>query len=186
MQSSLVMTVIGKDRTGLVEFLARLIEGHQGNWLESRMCRLGGEFAGILRINVPPECEQTLMAALHNLQPEGLTVIVCTDQPVHTVAGTRRALLDLVGHDRPGIVRQIAGVLAGHGVNVEELGTELTSAPMSGETLFRATARLQLPASCEAGQLREELENVAADLMVDLSLSELDANQPDKGGDGGQ
>ena len=44
MQVPLVMTVIGKDRTGLVESLASLVAEHGGNWLESRMCRLGGEF----------------------------------------------------------------------------------------------------------------------------------------------
>ena len=47
MQTPLVMTIIGPDRTGLVESVARVVAGHGGNWLESRMCRLGGEFAPV-------------------------------------------------------------------------------------------------------------------------------------------
>ena len=67
MQSQLVMTVIGKDRTGLVESLSRLIEDNGGSWLESRMCRLGGEFAGILRVQVPEASEKNLLRGLRDL-----------------------------------------------------------------------------------------------------------------------
>jgi len=83
-------------------------------------------------------------------------------------AGT--TVLELIGQDRPGIVRQISRALAQHGVNVEELRTECASAPMSGETLFKAQARLYIPASCDSAALRRELERIAADLMVDLLL----------------
>ncbi len=176
MEVALAMTIIGEDRTGLVQTVARVIEDHGGNWLESRMCRLGGEFAGLLRTSVQKEKERSLMEALKELQSQGLTVIVHPDRS-QTAPGRRKlASLDLVGHDRPGIVRQISAVLAGQGVNVEELDTECTSAPMSGETLFKATARLQLPETCAVERLRGELEKVAADLLVDISLEEIDAD----------
>ena len=45
---SLVVTVIGKDRPGLVESVSAVVEEHGGSWVESRMSRLAGEFAGIL------------------------------------------------------------------------------------------------------------------------------------------
>ena len=87
----------------------------------------------------------------------------------------RLTLLEIVGHDRPGIIREITRVLAGQGVNVEELSSECVSAPMSGETLFKARVRLQLPARCDSAGLREELEKIASDLVVDISLADLDA-----------
>ena len=65
------MTVIGKDRTGLVESIARVVADHGGNWLESRMCRLGGEFAGILRIHVPAGKQPALVRALKELESAG-------------------------------------------------------------------------------------------------------------------
>ena len=58
------MTVIGPDRTGLVDAVAALVTEHGGNWLESRMSRLGGHFAGILRVEAPEEREKGLVAAL--------------------------------------------------------------------------------------------------------------------------
>ena len=78
--------------------------------------------------------------------------------------------LSLVGQDRPGIIREISQVLAAQGVNVEELSTECTNAPNTGQALFRATAQLRLPAHVSANALREALEQVAADMMVDVTL----------------
>ena len=172
-QRTLVMTVIGPDRTGLVDAIAGLVAEHGGNWLESRMSRLGGHFAGILRAEVPPENEQALMTALHKLEARGLSVVVHPDQPKAPPPGATMRVLELVGQDRPGIVREVTHALADFGVNVEELHTECASAAMSGETLFKAHATLSIPQSCDIEQIREQLEKIAADLIVEISLEEL-------------
>ena len=84
--------------------------------------------------------------------------------------GFREVRLELVGTDHPGIVRDISTALAHRKVNVEELSTETVDAPMSGQPLFRAVARLHLPAEASVDELRGDLEAVADDLMVDVSL----------------
>jgi len=173
MSRMLVMTVIGPDRPGLVESVASLVTGHGGNWLESRMSRLGGHFAGILRVEVPAEREAALVTALHQLQARGLSTVVHPDQPKPRTAAPRLSVLEIVGQDRPGIVRQISHALAGFGVNVEELQTECASAAMSGETLFKARATLSIPESCDTAQIRQTLEKIAEDLIVEISLAEL-------------
>jgi glycine cleavage system regulatory protein len=169
------MTVIGRDRTGLVESIARIVAEHGGNWLESRMCRLGGEFAGILRVQVPAEKQPALVQTLDALQAQGLTVVVRPDEPAPVAGAWKLTALEIVGHDRPGIVRQITHSLARQGVNVEEFSSECVSAPMSGEMLFKARAKLRIPERCDPGTLRQELEKVAADLLVDVSLAEVAA-----------
>jgi glycine cleavage system regulatory protein len=173
MQVTLVMTVIGKDRPGLVEMVAQIVADHGGNWLESRMCRLGGEFAGILRVQVPAEKESALTRALGDLASQGLTVVAHSDREAAAPRHERLVALEVVGQDRPGIVRQISRALARQGVNVEDFSSECLSAPMSGEILFKAQARLQVPASCNLAELRDELEKIAADLVVDISFEEL-------------
>ena len=173
MQITLVMTVIGPDKTGLVESVARVVADHGGNWLESRMCRLGGEFAGILRIEIPAEKKPPILAALGDLPENGLQIVVRDDAPVSTSAQGRQTKLEIIGSDRPGIVREITSALARAGVNVEEFFSELVSAPMSGETLFKAGARLQLPENCDLAALKRDLEKIAADLQVDVSFAEL-------------
>lgn len=170
MQTPLVITVIGRDRPGLVEAIARLVAEHGGNWLESRMCRLGGEFAGILRVQIPSAQRQRVVESLDALRNQGLTVVTQPDTPVPSRTGVE-GTLDLVGQDRPGIVRQISHILAEHGVNVEELTTECCSAPMSGETLFTAKARLLIPETCDVNLLKADLERIAADLQVELRLA---------------
>ena len=180
MQLPLVLTLVGADRPGLVEKVAAVVAAHAGNWLESRLCRLGGQFAGIVRIHSPAERRAALTAALRGLAAEGLTVEVYEDTVPAAVPASpaRAARLELVGQDRPGIVRQIAAALAARGVNVEELATECVSAPMSGETLFKAQARLRLPEGGDVAALRAELEHIAADLLVDLHFEPLSASTP--------
>jgi glycine cleavage system regulatory protein len=173
----LIMTIMGKDRTGLLEYVSRVVEDHGGNWLESRMCRLGGEFAGILRVDVPKESEQALVKSLRGLNSESLTVFVREDEPATNSIPKHPASLEIVGHDRPGIVHQISAALARQGVNVEELETECASAPMSGEMLFKAVARLSVPESCMVTELRKELEKIAGNLMVDITFAELGTKQ---------
>jgi glycine cleavage system regulatory protein len=165
------MTVIGKDRTGLVESVARLVADHGGNWLESRMCRLGGEFAGLLRVHVPSERRAALEQALGQLT--GLTIIVRVDEPAPTSHATRLATLEVVGQDRPGIVREVTHALAALHVNVEELATECLSAPMSGEQLFQARAKLLLPANVVVDDLRRSLEKAVVGMTMEISLTEV-------------
>ena len=171
MQTTLVMTLIGPDRTGLVEDVARIVASQGGNWLESRMCRLGGEFAGILRVETPVEKRDTLMAALQAIPK--LQVIGHVDAATAPKTRARLARLELVGTDRPGIVREITGAMTRFHVNVEEFSSELLSAPMSGQTLFKASACLSLPSECPLDALKKELETIASDLLVDLAFSEM-------------
>jgi glycine cleavage system regulatory protein len=167
----LVITLVGADRTGLVESVARVVAEHEGNWLESRMCRLGGEFAGILRVEIPAEKKSALLAALQKIS--GLNVVIQPTQSAVAATSGRQTKLEIVGSDRPGIVREITAALARANVNVEEFFSELVSAPMSGETLFKASARLQLPEHCDLAALKKDLEKIAADLLVDVSFVEL-------------
>jgi glycine cleavage system regulatory protein len=106
----------------------------------------------------------------------GLAVTVCNDEKAVPPAKARQTKLEILGHDRPGIVREITSALARANVNVEEFASEVVSAPMSGETMFKAGARLQLPENCDLAALKRDLEKIAADLLVDVSFAELGGN----------
>jgi glycine cleavage system regulatory protein len=168
---SLVVTVIGKDRPGLVELVSAVVEDHGGDWVESRMSRLAGEFAGILRVSVPAARADALSEGLEGLRSQGLRVVVERGFEDAVEEG-HVILLELIGSDRPGIVHKISEALAARGVNVDELNTECEGAPWSGGTLFKAMARLRAPRALDLDQLRESLEAIAGDLMVDISIGE--------------
>ena len=170
----LVLTLIGQDRPGLVEAVAAIVRGHGGNWLESRMTRLGGKFAGILRAELPSESAEGALRALADLEARGLKVIAEAEPPgpLRTPPPGLLMELEVVGVDRPGIVQEFAQLLSAAHVNVEEMTTGRRSAPMSGEMLFEARALVRLPASTEVPVLRAKLEKAARDLMVDVRLEE--------------
>ena len=171
MAISLVLTVVGPDRPGHVDALASAVATHGGNWLESRMCHLGGQFAGIVRVEIPGDQEHAFRAAVRDLGLGGLQVTVTRDEgATPPCVPCRTMVLDIVGNDRPGIIRQISHALAARGVNVEELHTERTSAPWTGEPLFEARLRIHLPESCALSTLRADLEKITSDLMVDFTL----------------
>src|SRR4051812_3382575 len=169
MIESLVMTIIGADRPGLVDLVAACVADNGGNWIESRMSHLGGRFAGIARVEVAAEKLPELKRALHGLEADGLRVVVEAGSELPPATGVA-ATLELVGNDRPGLLRTVTHVLATHGVNVEELSSECVSAPMGGGDLFQARARVLVPATVKLDAVRADLERIAADLMVDLKL----------------
>ena len=167
--TSLTLTVIGRDRPGLVETLSERIVAAGGNWLESRMARLAGQFAGILLAEAPEAGVEALIASLKELEAQGLRVTV--ERGVGEPAEARQLLqLELIGHDRPGIVHEIAQALAARRVNIEELTTRVVSGSFSSDSLFQATARLRVPGEVTADELRDVLEPLADELMVDITL----------------
>jgi glycine cleavage system regulatory protein len=166
------LTVSGPDQPGLVEALSQAVADHQGSWLESRMARLSGHFAGVLRVSVPEEQVGALTQALESLEPEGLRVSVVRSELEPLTSDVRKLRLEILGSDRPGIVRDISQALADRSINVDELRTEIMSAPMSGELLFLANAEILVPMDLDLELLRKDLEALAHELMVDVDLDE--------------
>jgi len=168
--TALTLTLIGRDRPGLVRALSEKIAAVGGNWLESRMARLAGQFAGILQVDVPAAEVERLIADLQALEQEGLRATIVQGLGEEAPAHHQTLLLELVGQDRPGIVREIAQALAGRRVNIEELTTRVVSGSFSGESLFEAEARLRVPADVPPDEVRHLLETLANELMVDITL----------------
>ncbi len=173
MPTSLVLTVLGEDRPGLVEALSHIIATHEGNWLESRMAHVAGQFAGILRASVPEGNATALLTALQGLAAHGLQVVITRSPTDAPPPEARWLMLDLVGNDHRGIIRDLAHTLARRGINIDELQTACTSAPMTGGMLFKATARLRVPREVAVADLRTALEQLAHDLTVDITLEGL-------------
>jgi glycine cleavage system regulatory protein len=173
MRTHLVLTVSGPDQPGLVSALSDTIAAGGGNWLESRMASLAGRFAGILSVDIQSDRADDLRATLQKLDVMGLQLLVELSPGEAAAANDGRVLkLELIGHDRPGIVRDISRVLAENHVSIADFHTELASASFSGESMFKATALLHLPTGLDESALKRALENLANELMVDLALQD--------------
>src|SRR5690606_7246043 len=102
------------------------------------MAHLAGKFAGILQLVVPEEHDTALRQALAALAGQGLQIVV--ENAENTAAVESRVYgFSVIGPDRTGIVSEIAQAFAERGISVDELETNCSSMPWSGEPLFEAT-----------------------------------------------
>lgn len=169
MNQELVLTIVARDKPGIVQAVSEAVAAHGGNWMDSAMIRLGGEFAGIVRIALPQEHVSAFENAIAGLKDEGLVITAQNARASPPVGGTA-AHLAVSGVDHPGIVRDISASLAGSGVSIEELHTEQFAASMTGESMFSATARIVIPSGEDVEALRERLEMLAQDIMVEIDI----------------
>ena len=172
--TEMVFTVIARDRPGLVKQLADVVAKNGGNWIDSSMARLGGEFAGIVRISVPSTGVADLEADLAGLgqsdDPAGGIAVTLRQDGRPQIPEGAHIRLELTGLDHPGIVLEVTRALEALSVSIDELQTAVFPASMTGDAMFSAKADLVLPASLELASLREALEHIAGDIMVDIEL----------------
>lgn len=170
MQQSIVLTMIAVDRPGIVQRLSAVLREHGGSWHRSSMSRMAGHFAGILEGHVPEEDLEACVAALQALEGEGVQIVIQSGNLDSISTAGEEYRFELVGNDRPGIMAEITAVLGQRGVNVISLETVVEGASMAGGELFRAYARLLLPETTQAAELARALEDLADDLMVDITF----------------
>lgn len=171
MPSHLVVTATGTDRPGIVQRVTHALVEHGANMEESRMARLGGEFAAILLVSVPENQVSGLREALEGLEREGLHVFA---KPTAVAAGAFQGYVpfevSMSGADHQGIVHAVADFLARQGINIDSLDTETTNAPVTGATLFSMRAVVQAPPAVTLPELRRRLGEIADRLGVDLEV----------------
>ncbi|MCA1306646.1 ACT domain-containing protein [Microbacterium esteraromaticum] len=167
--TTLILTVAGADRPGLVSAVADVVDAHGGNWENSSLAELAGMFAGVIQVSVAADRVDDLRAALDAL--DGLLTVT-----VHAGAGSgadaspQRISLTVLGHDRPGIVREVSGALGSHALSIESMTTETRDAAMAGGRLFESSVTAVVPASADMDALRAALERIASEIQVDITV----------------
>jgi glycine cleavage system regulatory protein/methionyl-tRNA formyltransferase len=166
--TSLVVTVIGRDRPGIVRMISDSLQGLAVNWADSRMTHYADQFAGVVHLQVSPEQIEQVTANLQRLETEGLILQWARSDAPPVPAGNRMLRLELSGPDRPGIVRELSVGLAERGVSIEDLHTEIN--PVNGQSHFKVRALLVVPQALSDDTLRKVLEGLASEMMMDIGL----------------
>lgn len=168
--TTLVLTVVGADRAGLVAAVADVVDANGGNWETSELAELAGAFAGIIEVSVADDRVDDLRAALTGL--DGLlTVAVHASETSPTDdVDMRRLAFTVLGNDRPGIVREISATLSAHDLSIERMSSETYDAAMSGGRLFEAKIVARAAASVDIDAVQSALEELAAEIQVDVTL----------------
>ncbi|HBE71586.1 MAG TPA: glycine cleavage system protein R [Planctomycetaceae bacterium] len=169
MKSDLVLTFTSPDRPGVVERLTKVVVAGGGNWEESRLARLCGDFAGIARISVAADRSDTLRRELESLCDSELQISVRqSDRPVPSDCSRYEIICN--GADHEGIVNQISGFLASNQINVEELTTTVEAAPTTGTPVFNMSCRVAVPKGVDWNALDQQLKALAAEQAVDVEV----------------
>lgn len=171
MTSRMILSAIGSDRPGLTQALAEAVLGAGGNWLESHLSHLGGQYVGAVLVEIAEDRVAELEAAARAVDAKGLHVKVIPAGDGTASASADTLKIELVGQDRPGIVREVTAALAPLNVNIEDLVTSTENSAWSGERLFRAVARLSLPSGVSLEQVQDALEAISAEIIVDFTFS---------------
>jgi len=165
----IIITVFAKDRPGIIRSLSDTVLASKGNWLESSLSRLCGQFTGIVHIAIESGNKATLVSALDALTNDGIEVTVQNAEGVKTDDIEVNGLQILVeANDRPGIIKEIAEALTAENVNVDNIDTEIESASMAGYPIFRAHLFLAMPEDLSEDDLEDILEGVSDDVMVSI------------------
>jgi glycine cleavage system regulatory protein len=168
----LVLTFVGDDRPGLVNAISEKVAFCGATWLESRSVRLAGKFAGVVLVSVADDRLVGLELSLRDLAHAGLRIGVERGAAAESEKPRRLVTLEIVGNERPGIVRDVTQALIGLGVNIEEFTSGLKGEPFTGVKMFHATARLSVSDGLKLDHLRKALERLAAEIMVDLTVGD--------------
>lgn len=171
MQVTLIITVLGDDRPGLVESISSVLNEFGGSWTESRMVHLAGKFAGLLQITLSETKVDMFKTKLAALESQQLTIAI--EESANIIAIPDKIInFEILGQDRPGIIRDITQQLSKLQINIEELNSEIKQASMSGETLFSAKMKLGLPEDVSVEAVKDILEEMSDKFMVDVSFND--------------
>ena len=164
---SILISVLGDDKPGLLDSLSEIIVSNDGDWIESNMSTVEAKFAGILRVNVPAKNAKKLIKDLTSSKL-GLQ-ISCEETAPVTFSDFKGYNIELIGQNHVGIINKLSHVLTYElKANVEGIKTEIIDASMSGEQLFKAQISLHLPKSVDERLIKDKLELIADEMMVEI------------------
>ena len=166
--NSLIISAVGSDRPGIISELSGIITTHGGNVEESRMSRLGSDFAIIMLVSVSTDWEESLEVALQSIND--LTISTKLTQ-IQEIGDNKKYKIDLNGADNEGIVKVLSKYLAEKSINVLEMETHISHAPISGTPLFNLNASVSVPNDVEETVMQSELSQIAQKLGVEIQLN---------------
>ncbi len=172
MQNSIVFTITGSDRPGVVDTVTEILLAHGGNVEASRMARLGGVFAMLLMVSLPIDRSSDLPFINEKLVEHGFQITSSLTERAYgkRYPGWLPFQIEVKGADHEGIIHQVAHYLSKCGINIESMDTRVVPAPMSGTPIFIMTSLVYVPPELLDKDWIDELEDEANSLEVDLKV----------------
>ena len=173
MTKEIVLTLTGHDRVGIVDQITDLFVRHGGNVETSRMAHLGGEFAMLALVAFDDNKLPALEKEFEKLREEGfqITLVQTEDDRAAKYAGWLPYQIEVLGADHEGIIYEVTHHLAQQGINIEDMETSTSPAPMSGTPLFRMEATVLVPPKLPFHEWSDALEEIGDKLNVTVEAT---------------
>ncbi len=169
-----VLLAIGLDKPGIVNLVSSFITGRGCNIEDSKMSVMGEDFALVLLFSGPFSSIEKVKAEIKDLESAaGLTVLLKdtkapADRPKEA---SLPYIIETFGMDHPGIVNEVTGVLHKNKINVEDLETGVSNAPVSGTPVFHMRIKIAVPAAVPVSKLKDELFEVEKKQNLNITLT---------------
>jgi len=174
--SSVLLSISGHDRAGIVRDVAEALLHINANIEDSSMTALRGRFTMMLIVRIPEDrALSELKAALAELeQRTRLTVQsqVISDEEASAAASEPDHVITVHGADKAGIVFAVTDALATLGVSVVDVSTQSRASDQSPEHVYMMV--LEVEAGDQGDVMRLKLDEVAKDIGVDVGMHALD------------
>ncbi len=171
------ISVVGRDRPGIVAAISGVLLEHRVNIEDSRMTILRGHLAMTLVIAIPDEVDagvlgRDLDGVRTDLGLESLSLAEVAELEPDASAEPSY-IVSVYGVDHPGIVHAVASAMAEREVDITDLNTRLVGEG-EAEPLYALMMEVALPESVSAEDLEESLAGVGHEHGLEVTLRELD------------
>jgi len=174
MANRYIMTAFGKDRTGIVADVTRLLYENDCNLEDTTMSMLADEFTlSLLFSSQLPEVVELLTRECRRLElDKGISAFVrpLLQPQEATQESYKTCTLHIEGLDQAGIVYKTSQFLADRQLSIIQLDSAAGASPQSGATIYNMTIHIQVPENLPFDQLEEDLSTVADELSVDITM----------------
>jgi glycine cleavage system regulatory protein len=169
----LVLTIIGRDRAGVVAALADVVRFHDGNWKRSELAEIAGTFAGVVVVEVGDDRVDELLTNLLVLREQGLHVTAQQVEQPTVAPDADEVRLRLTGDDRPGVVHQISTAISDLGISISRLGTVTDLPGKDGGARFEITAQLTVPVGADLDAVLDSIRELTVSLDIALNVEDV-------------
>ncbi|MCW8860159.1 MAG: hypothetical protein OQK97_10740 [Deltaproteobacteria bacterium] len=175
MANRYIMTAFGKDRSGIVADVTRLLYENDCNLEDTTMSMLADEFTlSLLFSSHKADIDDLLTKGCRRLElDKGISAFVRPLKPhqAKKQKSYKTCTLHIEGLDQAGIVYKTSQFLADQQLNIIQLESTAEASPESGATIYSMTIHVQVPEELPFDQLEERLSAVADELHVDVTLA---------------
>ncbi|MCE2572404.1 glycine cleavage system protein R [Motilimonas eburnea] len=166
MNTQFIATIAGEDRPDLLKLLAGKTHALEGRWLDSKISRLEGQIAGIIKIDIPGENLSALKADFNSIPNFHVST---SEIKLVTVTECEELELKIEANDRPGIISDIMHFFDSKGVAIEHMENHRFGVIGIGSTVFIAEMTLMVPVDMGKDMLVAELEKLSNDFRIEVA-----------------